>query len=111
MREYVFFSLMALHLQAADIGNISELKGEALQKAKKFLADGGKLEAIKSKYKIHFPNDGRIQWNIEQNTLNENILNAIKKIIIEDKIVSDSCEALIGAIYLDKNLLVDIELK
>ena len=29
MREYVFFSLMALHLQAADIGNISELKGEA----------------------------------------------------------------------------------
>ena len=30
MREYVFFSLMALHLQAADIGNISELKGEAL---------------------------------------------------------------------------------
>ena len=29
-----------------------------------------------------------------------------KKIRIEDKIVSDSCEALIGAIYLDKNLAV-----
>ena len=29
-----------------------------------------------------------------------------KKIRIEDKIVSDSCEALIGAIYLDKNLVV-----
>ena len=26
-----------------------------------------------------------------------------KKIKIEDKIISDSCEALIGAIYLDKN--------
>ena len=29
-----------------------------------------------------------------------------KKIRIEDKIISDSCEALIGAIYLDKNLAV-----
>ena len=29
-----------------------------------------------------------------------------KKIRIEDKIVSDSCEALIGAIFLDKNLAV-----
>ena len=29
-----------------------------------------------------------------------------KKIKIEDKIVSDSCEALIGAIFLDKNLAV-----
>ena len=29
-----------------------------------------------------------------------------KKIRIEDKIVSDSCEALIGAIYLDKNLAI-----
>ena len=29
-----------------------------------------------------------------------------KKIKIEDKIVSDSCEALIGEIYLDKNLKV-----
>ena len=29
-----------------------------------------------------------------------------KKIKIEDKIISDSCEALIGAIYLDKNLAV-----
>ena len=29
-----------------------------------------------------------------------------KRIRIEDKIVSDSCEALIGAIYLDKNLAV-----
>ena len=27
-----------------------------------------------------------------------------KELRIEDKIVSDSCEALIGAIYLDKNL-------
>jgi len=38
--------------QDDDAGNKPELKGEALQKAKKFLADGGKLEAIKSKYKI-----------------------------------------------------------
>lgn len=29
-----------------------------------------------------------------------------KKIRIEDKIVSDCCEALIGAIYLDKNLII-----
>ena len=29
-----------------------------------------------------------------------------KNIQIEDKIISDSCEALIGAIYLDKNLAV-----
>ena len=29
-----------------------------------------------------------------------------KKIRIEDKIVSDSCEALIGAIYLDKDLAI-----
>ena len=32
--------------------NKPELKGEALTKAKKFLAEGGKLEAIKSKYRI-----------------------------------------------------------
>ena len=38
--------------QDDDAGNKPELKGEALEKAKKFLADGGKLEAIKSKYKI-----------------------------------------------------------
>jgi len=38
--------------QDDDAGNKPELKGEALQKAKKFLADGGKVEAIKSKYKI-----------------------------------------------------------
>ena len=35
-----------------DAGTKPEWKGEALEKAKKFLADGGKLEAIKSKYKI-----------------------------------------------------------
>ena len=35
-----------------DAGTKPELKGEALEKAKKFLAEGGKLEAIKSKYKI-----------------------------------------------------------
>ena len=29
-----------------------------------------------------------------------------KKIMIEDKIISDSCEALIGAIYLDRGLIV-----
>lgn len=29
-----------------------ELTGEALTKAKKYLAEGGKLDAIKSKYKI-----------------------------------------------------------
>ena len=38
--------------QDDDAGNKPELKGEALEKAKKFLADGSKLEAIKSKYKI-----------------------------------------------------------
>ena len=38
--------------QDDDAGNKPELKGEALEKAKKFLAEGGKLEAIKSKYKI-----------------------------------------------------------
>ena len=38
--------------QDDDAENKPELKGEALEKAKKFLADGGKLEAIKSKYKI-----------------------------------------------------------
>ena len=38
--------------QDDDAGTKPELKGEALEKAKKFLADGGKLEKIKSKYKI-----------------------------------------------------------
>src|SRR5210317_1135241 len=33
-------------------------------------------------------------------------LEIAKKINFEDKIVSDCCEALIGAIYLDKNLIV-----
>ena len=40
--------------------------------------------------------------NLEKYILTFNPNN--KKIKIEDKIVSDSCEALIGAIYLDKNL-------
>ena len=47
--------------------------------------------------------------NLEKYVLTFNPNN--KKIKIEDKIVSDCCEALIGSIYLDKNLLVDIELK
>ena len=42
--------------------------------------------------------------NIEKYILTFNPNN--KKIRIEDKIVSDCCEALIGAIYLDKNLMV-----
>ena len=42
--------------------------------------------------------------NLEKYILTFNPNN--KKIRIEDKIVSDSCEALIGAIYLDKNLVV-----
>jgi ribonuclease-3 len=42
--------------------------------------------------------------NLEKYILTFNPNN--KKIRIEDKIVSDCCEALIGAIYLDKNLLV-----
>ena len=42
--------------------------------------------------------------NLEKYILTFNPNN--KKIKIEDKIVSDSCEALIGAIYLDKNLAV-----
>ena len=42
--------------------------------------------------------------NLEKYILTFNPNN--KKIRIEDKIVSDSCEALIGAIYLDKNLAV-----
>ena len=42
--------------------------------------------------------------NLEKYVLTFNPNN--KKIKIEDKIVSDCCEALIGAIYLDKNLLV-----
>ena len=41
--------------------------------------------------------------NLEKYILTYNPNN--KKIRIEDKIVSDSCEALIGAIYLDKNLI------
>ena len=40
--------------------------------------------------------------NLEKYILIFNLNN--KKIRIEDKIVSDCCEALIGAIYLDKNL-------
>jgi ribonuclease-3 len=40
--------------------------------------------------------------NLEKYILTFNPNN--KKIKIEDKIISDSCEALIGAIYLDKNL-------
>ena len=35
-----------------DAGTKPELTGEALTKAKKYLAEGGKLDAIKSKYKI-----------------------------------------------------------
>ena len=42
--------------------------------------------------------------NLEKYILTFNPNN--KKIKIEDKIISDSCEALIGAIYLDKNLSV-----
>jgi ribonuclease-3 len=42
--------------------------------------------------------------NIEKYILTFNPNN--KKIRIEDKIVSDCCEALIGAIYLDKNLII-----
>ena len=42
--------------------------------------------------------------NLEKYILTFNPNN--KKIKIEDKIISDSCEALIGAIYLDKNLAV-----
>ena len=42
--------------------------------------------------------------NLEKYILTFNPNN--KKIRIEDKIVSDCCEALIGSIYLDKNLLV-----
>ena len=42
--------------------------------------------------------------NLEKYILTFNPNN--KKIRIEDKIVSDCCEALIGAIYLDKNLMV-----
>ena len=42
--------------------------------------------------------------NLEKYILTFNPNN--KKIKIEDKIISDSCEALIGAIYLDKNLVV-----
>ena len=42
--------------------------------------------------------------NLEKYILTFNPNN--RKIRIEDKIVSDCCEALIGAIYLDKNLLV-----
>ena len=41
--------------------------------------------------------------NLEKYILTFNPNN--KKIRIEDKIISDSCEALIGAIYLDKNLI------
>ena len=40
--------------------------------------------------------------NLEKYILTFNPNN--KKIKIEDKIISDSCEALIGAIYLDKGL-------
>ena len=40
--------------------------------------------------------------NLEKYILTLNSSN--KKIKIEDKIISDSCEALIGAIYLDKGL-------
>jgi len=42
--------------------------------------------------------------NLERYILTFNPNN--KKIKIEDKIISDSCEALIGAIYLDKNLAI-----
>ena len=42
--------------------------------------------------------------NLEKYILTFNPNN--KRIRIEDKIVSDCCEALIGAIYLDKNLMV-----
>ena len=42
--------------------------------------------------------------NLEKFILTSNPKN--KKIKIEDKIVSDSCEALLGAIYLDKGLIV-----
>ena len=42
--------------------------------------------------------------NLEKYILTFNPNN--KKIKIEDKIISDSCEALIGAIYLDKNIAV-----
>ena len=42
--------------------------------------------------------------NLEKYILTFNPNN--KKIRIEDKIVSDSCEALIGAIYLDRNLVI-----
>jgi ribonuclease III len=42
--------------------------------------------------------------NLEKFILTFNPNN--KKIKIEDKIVSDSCEALIGAIYLDKGLII-----
>jgi ribonuclease-3 len=42
--------------------------------------------------------------NLEKYILTFNPNN--KKIKIEDKIISDSCEALIGAIYIDKNLAV-----
>ena len=42
--------------------------------------------------------------NLEKYILTFNPNN--KKIKIEDKIISDSCEELIGAIYLDKNLAV-----
>ena len=42
--------------------------------------------------------------NLEKYILTFNPNN--KKINIEDKIISDSCEALIGAIYLDKNLAI-----
>ena len=42
--------------------------------------------------------------NLEKYILTFNPNN--KKIKIEDKIISDSCEALIGAIYLDRNLIV-----
>ena len=42
--------------------------------------------------------------NLEKYILTFNPNN--KKVRIEDKIISDSCEALIGAIYLDNNLAV-----
>ena len=42
--------------------------------------------------------------NLEKYILTLNSSN--KKIKIEDKIISDSCEALIGAIYLDKGFIV-----
>jgi hypothetical protein len=51
-KKYSLGNLLLIDTQDDDAGNKPELKGEALEKAKKFLADGGKLEAIKSKYKI-----------------------------------------------------------